>query len=235
MPYLAAERAALPFRAPANAEWVGKIMLCSRAELLPREEARRRLRLPAEGKVVLVNIGGGGNPAGERLVETVLRVAPDFPDVSFALTDAPLRDASATPAARDNLLTVAYFPMAECLAAFDAAISSVGHSSWPELVHAGIPTIWVPLDYPSTDQHHYARWLVEQGLGLCPTPFEASGMRDALERLLEPELAGEMARRMRATLPENGADRAAELISRKIAERSEAGARVPTAPVEKPL
>ena len=71
-----------------RAMWVGPVLVRSRADSVPRDVARARLGLPADGRVCFVCFGGGGDPEYNKLVDWVLSGADRFPDWIFAVHDA---------------------------------------------------------------------------------------------------------------------------------------------------
>ena len=58
---------------------------------------------------------------------------------------------------------VDYYPMAEMFAAFDGAVSAVGYNTAMELLHHGVPTVFVPFARQVDDQEARARVSPRQG------------------------------------------------------------------------
>src|SRR5579859_7003414 len=135
----------VPVPAGVPVAWSGPILSRERDAALPRAEAERRLELPpADGRLRLyVNFGGGGDPELAALTQTAMAAAALVPQMSAVLAPGPLaRDDVARPA---GMPLVRYYPMAECLAAFDVALSAAGYNGVHELLHHGLPAVLVPV------------------------------------------------------------------------------------------
>ena len=215
-PFLARDAQGHPALAdlPRPAVFAGPIAGVRPDDLMSRADARAALGLPAEGPIVLVAAGGGG---GESVAPVLARAAaalPLMPDLGFALLEPPLaRDLPAIPWG-PNVRIVRRVPIAPCLAAFDAAVSSAGMNSSAEMMTAGLPMVWTPLGAPSVDQErNVARW-VAAGVGCVPDDASPAALAAAVRRVLEPETAAAMRRAMATTGAIDGATRAAAAILR---------------------
>ncbi|HSV75293.1 MAG TPA: nucleotide disphospho-sugar-binding domain-containing protein [Chthonomonadales bacterium] len=192
--------------------WAGPILIRERGEALPRAEAREALGVPPEGPLVYITFGGGGDPDLDRsLTATVDALAGNGPHLAVAC--APLQRRRF--ARRPGVTTVEHYPMAEMLAAYDAAVSACGYNSAMELLHHGVPSAFVPFARQVDDQDQRARWIEGAGAGLRLPSTEPDAVRTAVARLLGPE-AEALRQRARDLVPEGGAARAAEAILRLI-------------------
>lgn len=212
VPYAKGADVDIPPEFAEAAHWVGPVLLRSPEALLPPAEARQRLALPAEGRIVLVTVGGGGSSQADGHLAMALQVAPLLPDTLFAVARPPL---SRSPLPADlpaNVRVFSYIPLIDCLRAFDGAISSCGTNGSAELVMAGIPMVWLPLDMKTQDQAANARRYGQQGIGLLAKKDSATAVARATARVLDPAVAQAMRARMLAAAGPNGADVAAGLI-----------------------
>jgi UDP-N-acetylglucosamine--N-acetylmuramyl-(pentapeptide) pyrophosphoryl-undecaprenol N-acetylglucosamine transferase len=190
--------------------WTGPILIRDRSQAKSREEARRILGLPDEGRVVYVTFGGGGDAEMDQALTTVLDALQDRTDLHLAVASAPLYRGRVLRAA--HVTPVDYYPMAELFPAFDAAISATGYNTAMELLHNGVPTAFVPFPRQVDDQEKRARWIEEAGAGLALCPLSTESITQSLDRLLDPAEAARMSDAARRLVPESGADRAAEAI-----------------------
>ncbi len=197
----------------ARATWIGPILLRSADALLPRETARRTLGLPSQNRIVLVAFGGGGNRQVRDQIELVFQAAASFPDVVFAVLKPPLGRYPLPAAPAGNARMISYFPIIECLNAFDASISSCGMNSSAELIHAGLPMVWLPIAGGSQDQLPNARRYLDRGIGVTPDGPGTEALRAVIQRILDPSVAATMRQKMEAARRPNGADLAADLIA----------------------
>ncbi len=218
VPYDREDGVSYPGDLGERAEWIGRIMLRSHDSIRPRAEARERLGLPADGPIVLISFGGGGNEQVEQRMAIVLKAVTSHPDVLFALLRPPLGRYPLPPLASDNVRWISYFPIIECLHAFDAAVCTSGTNTAAELAYAGLPMVWMPLDQVSIDQGPNASLYTRRGIGLLPRPLDAEHIAAAIRAVLDPPRAEAMRKRMAALRRPNGADVAADLIVRWCAE-----------------
>ncbi len=177
-----------------RAMWVGPIMPRSWADSVPRDLARARLGLPADGRVCFVCFGGGGDPEYNKLVDWVLSVADRFPDWIFAVPIPPLLTGPPPMNLPENALSFRYFPVAECLPAFDAAISITGNTVF-ELAHFGIPSVVIPKTTMKTEDHvAKARNIVAGDRGYVVEEYDTDALITALDALRDDGRRGRIAK-----------------------------------------
>lgn len=214
LPYAEGE---VQFTAPQGtaAHWVGPILVRSREELLSRNAARQRLGLPQDARICLVAFGGGGNPAYGQLEAWVRKLAASYPAWYFAFATPPLLHNVQTDLGLRNGGRFAYYPMAECYSAFDAAISTVGSSAY-ELAYMGVPAILIPDVSPQKDEDYAAkarRTVGEHG-GFVVPAYDTAALEAAFSAVNAPaRLAAMTADRAALKLP-NGARAGAALLAR---------------------
>lgn len=203
--------------------WVGPILVRSRADLLSRADARRRLGLPQDRRICLVSFGGGGNPTYGRLDAWASQLAHSYPDWHFAFATPPLLHGAESDLGLTNAGRFTYYPMAECYQAFDAAISAVGSSAY-ELAYLGVPAILVPGASLQQDEDFFvkAQRLVGERGGFVVRAFDTAALSAAFAVMNDPAKLGAMTADRAAPKLENGAEAAAALLARytdKIASR----------------
>lgn len=199
----------IPLPEGLRSVWTGDILLRTREDALPRAEARARLGLPSEGRILYVTFGGGGAEEVRLALDTTL-TALTGTDWTLAVAHAPL-DRGEQVALPAHARYVSYYPMAECFAAFDGAISAAGYNSVAELLHHGVPSILIPFVRGLDDQFDRVRKAADAGAALT-CPLEPDALRAEVQKLSDIPLANSLRERARAYIPGSGAARAAETI-----------------------
>jgi UDP-N-acetylglucosamine--N-acetylmuramyl-(pentapeptide) pyrophosphoryl-undecaprenol N-acetylglucosamine transferase len=166
-------------------------------EHVPREDARRRFALPAEGRVLLVLGGSQGAAAlNDLALDAFARSGPPVlhlcgPRYYEALRDRPQRDDYRLLGWTDDL--------AGALAASDLMLGRAGGSVW-EAAAAGIPAILVPSPNVTADhQTKNARHFEQGGGAVVVAERELSHVPELVYALLADDARlALMAERMRS-------------------------------------
>jgi UDP-N-acetylglucosamine--N-acetylmuramyl-(pentapeptide) pyrophosphoryl-undecaprenol N-acetylglucosamine transferase len=131
----------------------------SRSRVLPRDEARRELGLPADGRVLLV---AGALAGAQSLNEAVVRAFGERGPVVLHLTgDRDLELVRSRVRRDDYLARASVERFGAALGAADLALARAGGSVW-ELAAAGLPAVLVPYphatgDHQAKNAHHFER------------------------------------------------------------------------------
>ncbi len=150
----------LPPAAASRVSRVGPIVLRERAEVRSRADARRQLGVSAEGPVILLTAGGGGDPTAparlgllvdrlRRLGEVVVAAGP--------LYRGPRPDAA------QGVVWLTEPTLSTLLPAFDVAVSAAGYNTFHELMLARVPSVFLPQEKVADAQDARARVAVEKG------------------------------------------------------------------------
>lgn len=197
-------------KGPAT-DWVGPLVMVGRDEAVTREQARAELGIPADGLAVLVQLGAGvlgqGKEIERRLVEDLARR-----DVHVVVTSYD--PALAQSDAARNIAVAHKFPMAGYFRAFDLAVAAAGYNTFHELMHHGMPTVFVPnAETQSDDQVGRARRAERHGAAIVVTENDEAGLRSAVDRLVEDEgLRRKLSEAAALLVPANGGPVAAARI-----------------------
>ena len=195
----------------AAAKRVDPVVLLDPDEQLTREQAVEELGLDPERPHVLVTLGQGAEvrEATARCLRG-LAAHPEVQAVALASAIASL-DREAVPAGVVEL--EATYPMSRYFRAFDAAVAAAGYNAFHELVHLGVPSLFVPMERQTDDQAARARWAAQAGAGLAVADARSAGLEDELERLLDPLTRAALRERALELGGANGAGEAAEWLS----------------------
>jgi predicted glycosyltransferase len=193
-----------PAAARAKLRHVGPVLLGERAEMAPRAEARARLGVPDDQLAVYVTAGGGGDPAAERqLLSTVERLREHHVVVA---PGALYRGRWIQGA---GVTWIPHGSAAPWLAGVDFAVASAGYNTWNELMHAGVPTLFLPQDKIADEQAARAARAVAAGAAWTDP--------GALALVRDPAVRARAAAAARALVPENCARVAAAELLRLVA------------------
>ncbi|MDX1932970.1 MAG: glycosyltransferase [Capsulimonadales bacterium] len=206
----------LPEGTGERAVSVGEILIRSASEILTRADARLALGLPETGAVVYVSTGGGGDTSAETIFRMVIETAERMPNVRFLIGAGTLYRGREYPAA--NVVWSYRQTMMEYFRAFDLAVTAGGFNSVNELMHCGIPCVFLPQPRSHDDQERRVARCVAAGAGVSLPERTVEALTAALSELLEPERNADAARVAASLVPTNHALRAAEEILSLIYE-----------------
>ncbi len=183
----------------------------ARARPVPRTEARARLGLPPDGKVLGVfGARAGAKSLNELAVETWGAEGPVVLHLSGERDHDALR---ARVRRADYHLLPAIDDFGAALSAVDLALSRSGGTVW-ELAAAGLPAVLVPYPHATADHQAKNARYFERGGGAVVVPetrlHEAPPIVESL--LTDDERLSEMSEAMRGLAKEDAADRIAEEV-----------------------
>ncbi len=201
------ERFGVPPHKPLH--FCGEVLQVEREETLSRDEARARLGLPQDARVVYVSAGGGGDPESEAaLARSVELLTALDPNLYLLVGAGPLYPGRRLGGPRLLWFTdpgvVRYFP------ACDAALSAGGYNTFHELLYMRVPSLFFAQEKVADDQAERIREAA--ALGACRLLPSLDDAPSALENILVPEVAAQMRAQCEVFLPTNGASRCARAL-----------------------
>ncbi len=191
----------------------------SRSRAVPRNEARRELGLPLEGRVLLV----AGALAGARSLNeaAVEAFAEDGPAVLHLTGDRDFQLVRARVSRDDYVVLPSTERFGAALGAADLALSRAGGSVW-ELAAAGLPAVLVPYPYATADhQTRNAEHFERAGGAIVVPDSELERAVDVVRSLLadEAELVAMREAMLGAARPDAADEIAEELVQLAAAAR----------------
>ena len=155
-----------PTSARRDATITPPVSLYSADRALDRDSARKALGLDLNRPAVLVQLGTGDSDMNEKMT-AALQGLLGWKDLQVVLTKDPVdsNGNSLAPTGLD-IKVLRYFPLADVLPAFDAALAATGYNSVHELLPARIPTVLISNIRGTDDQDARARWCHDHGYAL---------------------------------------------------------------------
>lgn len=210
VPHLGVE-AVGPVPEPHKLHAVGPILIRERGELPTRDEARRRLGLGLDERVVYASFGGGGDPDGRVALEVTAEAVRALAGHRLVVGAGPLFRGG-PPVVPGALVVAGVYPALDVLPAMDVAVTAAGYNAVHELCLAGVPAVLVPFARVLDDQGKRASEVAAAGAGRALHALEARPLAAALREVLEPATRKAMAKAAAALVPKNGAEAAARVI-----------------------
>lgn len=197
---------------------VGPVLLRSATETFDRTTARELLGLPAAGQAVYLSTGGGGDRDAELLLRDLVTAAAALPDVHFVIGAGLLYRGREWAA--PNVSWTRRPVLVECFRAFNAAITAGGFNTVWELMHCGVPCLFLPLLRGWDDQEARVARCVEAGAGMRLPSREPEVVAATLRELLNGIQWERGAAAASRLLPGNHAHLAAEEILAVVLDRT---------------
>jgi UDP-N-acetylglucosamine--N-acetylmuramyl-(pentapeptide) pyrophosphoryl-undecaprenol N-acetylglucosamine transferase len=189
------------------------------SQAVARDEARDRLGLPEDARVVLVF---GGSLGARLLNELALDAwAESGPAVIHLCGERDYPGLSGRVTRSDYILRPFIDEIGVAYGAADVALARAGGSVW-ELAAAGLPAVLVPGSFATGNhQEKNARWFVDAGGAVVVPETEATCAPQVVEELLrDADRLAAMATAMRAVAKPHAAEEIAdELVSLAAARR----------------
>jgi predicted glycosyltransferase len=201
---------------------LGPMGVRERVELLDRGEARRRLAIPDEKLAIYVSAGGGGDPGAERQLLSVIDALDDG-SLHLVVGAGPLYRGLRRHG--PGITWLAGETAAELMGGFDGAVAAAGYNSFFELMHAGVPTVFLPQPKVADEQARRAERAVAVGAArILSSLGDRAGLLEATELWRDPGTRAQAAQAARELVPENGARRAAAALLRLLLPAAEVDA-----------
>lgn len=201
----------VPDEARGRVVFTGPVMARERVETLGRDAARAALGVEGDRLAVYVSAGGGGDPGAERHLDETLRALGPDPGIHLVVGAGPLY--RGREARGPRITWLAGTGAAELMGGLDAAVSASGYNSFFELMHAGVPAVFLPQEKVADEQDRRAARAAAAGAATILGRADAASIRAAVDALRDPARRREAAAAARSLVPRNNARvMAAELL-----------------------
>lgn len=175
-------------------KYVGPVVMTTKGDVVGRDEACAALGLDPLRHYVLLNLGGGRISDPTSLAYSFRQLLDELsPDLVPVQVVSPL---AATEEPVEGVVQVHAYPVMPYVHAFEFMICAAGYNSAQEAVSLGKPAILVPnAETRTDDQVRRAELLASQGL--CLTASDPTGMREAIEGMLDLEQRATISQRLK--------------------------------------
>jgi UDP:flavonoid glycosyltransferase YjiC (YdhE family) len=189
------------------------VVLLGPDELLSREEARRELGIDPDSLAVLLNLGAGNINSIDNVATVVAEILKNHPTVHLVAAQSII-SLGKLPEAEGRVTTIETYPLARLSHAFDFCVVAPGYNSYHELLSYAVPTLFIPNEQTVLDdQGKRATWGQDTGTNLTCSADDLDGLRNALHRLLNPEVRAKLSEQCRKLAPADGSTRAASIVA----------------------
>ena len=177
-------------------------------------EARKTLGIEQDRPAVLVQLGIGEADANAKLTAALTGLL-SWPNLQVVLTKDPVdsQGKNLAPAGLD-IKVIRYFPLANVLNAFDAAICAAGYNSVHEELAAKIPTLFVPNIRGTDNQASRAAWAADNKMALTVDQNDLKQIQENSAKLASQTLREELANNCSKLPLANGASDVAQIFDK---------------------
>ena len=177
-------------------------------------EARKTLGIEPDRPAVLVQLGIGEADANAKLTAALTGLL-SWPNLQVVLTKDPVdsQGKNLAPAGLD-IKVIRYFPLANVLNAFDAAICAAGYNSVHEELAAKIPTLFVPNIRGTDNQAARAAWAADNKMALSVDQNDLKQIQENSAKLASQTLREELANNCSKLPLANGASDVAQIFEK---------------------
>jgi UDP:flavonoid glycosyltransferase YjiC (YdhE family) len=201
-----------PTSQQADALHIAPVSLYKNENALTRQESRSTLGLDANRPAVLVQLGTGASDANEKMTAALSGLI-GWEDLQIVLTKEP-KDKNGNSLVPQGLevKVVRHFPLADVLAAFDAAICATGYNGVHELLPARIPTVFVSNIRGTDDQDARAKWCNDFGYAIRADQGNLGDVTEKVRSLQDPQVRKALSEKCVELPFTTGAKEAAHLL-----------------------
>ena len=184
---------------------VKPISIYNPSNSLSKSEARKVLGIDPDRPAVLVQLGIGEADANAKLTAALIGLL-SWPNLQVILTKDPIdsQGKNLAPAGLD-IKVIRYFPLANVLNAFDAAICAAGYNSVHEELAAKVPTLFIPNTRGTDNQAARAAWAADNKMALTVDQSNLKQIQEKAAKLALQNVRDELAANCLKLPPVSGA------------------------------
>ena len=203
------------------------VSLFRKEDALSREDARKALGLDQKRPVALVQLGTGDSDVNHKMT-AALEGLLGWKDLQVVLTKEPV-DSNGNNLAPSGLdiKVIRYFPLANALNAFDAAICAAGYNSVHEELAAKIPTLFVPNIRGTDNQSARAKWAFDNNMALTVDQNNLNEIENSARKLQDQSLRNKLSANCNNLPTTSGGFEVAEIFKKLLTIPAKTGISLP--------
>lgn len=189
------------------------IIMLDDQEAHPRNELRQKWKIGDEIQMVYVQLGAGNiNDINSEVVDVIDGILEN-PNYKVLLGESIIGKNLNIKDERVSI--VKSYPNSKYFLGIDYAVSAAGYNSYHELMHFGVPTLFIPNKQTVKDgQEARAMLAQEAGAALCMSDVSKEKVKEAMSYMFNHK--EEMSIKAKALIKANGAKQVAEYIINSI-------------------
>ncbi len=201
------------FQEEAGRIYCDPIIYLEKSELLDRGQLLKHWKVPENSRVVYIQLGAGNiNDITKDiavLVQTLKQRKETFIVMGESIIGKHLK------IQEKNMFILRDYPNSRFFKAFDLAICACGYNSFHELLHFGVPSIFIPnRETKKDDQYGRAMRAVQANAGMILENITPESVSHVVENALNNKDI--LSRNAMSLVPDNGADSVAQFIAAHI-------------------
>ncbi len=186
------------------------IIYLEKSELLDREQLLKQWKVPENSRVVYMQLGAGNiNDITNditALVQTLKQTKEIFIVMGESIIGKDLK------IQENKVMKLRDYPNSRFFKAFDLAICACGYNSFHELLHFGVPSIFIPnRETKKDDQFGRAMRAVQANAGMILENITPESVSKVVENALNNRDI--LSKNAMSLVPDNGADSVAQFIA----------------------
>lgn len=191
--------------------YVEPIIMLDKEDLWSRKEVRKYLKVPEDKKLIYIQLGAGNINDIDSDINRIIMELRKYDNVVMVLGESMI--GQELKIIEDDIIIIKDYPNAKYFNGFDFAVSACGYNSFQEMVHFGVPTIFIPnMNTKTDDQYGRAMFVEKQEIGRVITDLSAAELANAVSQMMDSKENAKMRERAVKINSVNGADKAAEII-----------------------
>lgn len=205
--------AGLDFPEDADRIYCNPIVYLEKSELLDREQLRKQWKVPENSRVVYIQLGAGNINDITNDIAVLIQTLKQRKEIFIVLGESIIgKDLQIQ---ENKIMILRDYPNSRFFKAFDLAICACGYNSFHELLHFGVPSIFIPnLETKKDDQYGRAMRAVQANAGMILENITPESVSNVVENALKNR--DTMSRNATLLVPDNGADSVAQFIAANV-------------------